>query len=53
MYLNYYVHLVGIKEVIGCKNALKGKLKKILCRVQTLPSLQPTSFPRDMRVSSP
>jgi len=28
MYLTYYVHLVGIKEVIDCKNARCGKLKK-------------------------
>jgi len=24
----YYVHIVGIKEVIDCKNARSGKLKK-------------------------
>jgi hypothetical protein len=30
MYLTYYVHLVGIKEVIDCKNAWSGKLKKTI-----------------------
>ena len=27
MYLAYYVHLVGIKEVIDCKNVWSGKLQ--------------------------
>jgi hypothetical protein len=27
MYLTYYVHLEGIKEVTDCKNAWSGKLK--------------------------
>jgi len=30
MYLTYYVHLVGINEVIDCKNAWSGKLNKII-----------------------
>jgi hypothetical protein len=28
MYLTYYVHLVGIKQVTDCKNARCGKLKE-------------------------
>jgi hypothetical protein len=28
MYLTYYIHLVGIKEVIECKHAWRRKLKK-------------------------
>jgi len=28
MYLTYYVHLAGIRELINCKNARCGKLKK-------------------------
>jgi hypothetical protein len=31
MYLTFYVHLVGINEVIYCKNARSRKLKKKLC----------------------
>jgi hypothetical protein len=27
LYLTYYVHLVGIKEVIDCNNARSGKLQ--------------------------
>jgi len=30
IYLTYYVHLVGTKEVIDCKNEWSGKLKKNL-----------------------
>jgi len=30
IYLTYYVHLVGTKEVIDCKNAWSGKLKTII-----------------------
>jgi hypothetical protein len=30
MYLTYYLHLVGIKEVINCKNAQSGKLQNYL-----------------------
>jgi hypothetical protein len=30
MYLTYYVHFVGIKEVVDCKNAWSGKLEKII-----------------------
>jgi hypothetical protein len=29
MYLTYYVHLVGIKQVTDCKKARCGKLKKM------------------------
>jgi hypothetical protein len=28
IYLTYYVHLVGIKQMTDCKNARCGKLKK-------------------------
>jgi len=28
MYLTYYVHLGGMKEVIDCQNARSGKVKK-------------------------
>jgi len=27
MYLTYYVHLAGIKQVINCRNARSGKLQ--------------------------
>jgi hypothetical protein len=29
MYLTYYVHLVGIKEVIDCKNARSGNIQEM------------------------
>jgi len=33
VYLTYYVHLDGIKELIGCQNAPSGKVKKFLSLV--------------------
>jgi len=45
MYLTYYVHLVGIKEVIDCKNARCGKLKKkTLCPSFRLENTFPLTF---------
>jgi len=30
MYLTYYVHLVGKREMVECKNARRGNLQKYL-----------------------
>jgi len=30
MYVSYYAYVVGMIEVIGCKNARRGKLQNIV-----------------------